>query len=127
VDEVVETKTIDSVWAKIDRVAGPFFPPTTRKYISFLWITVFVFCIFAVNLALKLFLTVPKDRNRFIVAEQVFRRPIFFVPYDIGLLLLFLFVFTSKPSLDFEYLRALIFGMALAAILGQVLIVIFPW
>jgi hypothetical protein len=126
VDEVKEIKTIDGAWAKIDRIAGPLFPPKIRKYFSLLWMTLFVLCLFVVNLVLKLSFANPEDR-RFMAAERIFRQPLFLVPYNIGLLLLLLLVFTSKPSTEYEYLRALIFGIALAAILGQMLIFFVPW
>ena len=122
-----EIKTVDSVWARIDRFVGPFFPPTSRKYISFQWMTVFVLCIFAVNLAIKLLIATPSDRSRLVAAERIFHRPIFLVPYDVGLLLVLLFIFISNPRAEYEYLRALIFGVALAAALGQVLIFFVSW
>jgi len=89
--------------------------------------TAFALCIFAMNLILKLVIAIPKDRNRLIAAEQVFHSPIFLVPYDTGLCLLLFFVFASKPSSEYEYLRALIFGMVLAATLGQILFLFVPW
>jgi hypothetical protein len=126
-DEMTETRMNDRVWSQIDRIAGPFFPPKSRKYISFLWMTVFVLCIFAFNLALKLFIAGSTDRSRFVAAERFLHEPLFIVPYDVGLFLVLLFVFASNASPAYEYLRALIFGMVLAAILGQILVFFVPW
>jgi len=127
VDEVTGIKSADGIWARIDRIVGPFFSPKSRKYISFQWMTLLALCLFAVNLALRLVIADSKDRNRFLAAERFFHQPLFIIPYDIVLFVVLLLVFASKTSPDYDYLRAIVFGMALAAILGQILIFLVPW
>jgi len=126
-DEVKGIEGGDGLWARIDRIVGPFFPPKSRKYISFSWMTVFVLCIFGANFALKRLIAIPADRSRLLASERIFHQPIFLVPYDIGLSVVLFLIFVSKPNPEYEYLRALIFGMVLAAILGQILILFVPW
>jgi hypothetical protein len=50
------------------------------------------------------------------------RSPLFLVPYDAVVLPLMWFVITARPPEQYLYVRALIYGMLLAGLFGQLMV-----
>jgi hypothetical protein len=120
------SQAAEKVWSWLDSIAGPFYSPGIRRYLTLRWITVFVLVLFVWNLLLKLLLPIaPPAQLRML--EHAIHSPLFLVPFDTGLLIAILFLIGSKPRSEYDYLRALFFGVILAAFLGECLVLFVPW
>jgi len=117
----------DKIWMQLNQFIGFFFPLRVRRYLSFRWVTVFVLCTLTADLLFCFFLASPKDRAQLIAKERVWHNPIFLTLYNIALFLTLSFVLATKSRAEHAYLRALIFGIVLAGMLGQMLIFFSRW
>ena len=109
----------DKLWARLDAIAGPFFPVQIRRFVTIRWMTAFVLFLFVVVLFEKLLILMPAPPG-FVI--RWLRSPLFLVPYDAVALPLMWLVIAAKPPSQYLYLRALIYGILLAGLLGQVMI-----
>ena len=89
--------------------------------------TVIVFFLFLWNVLFKLFVPMGPLPEPFRFVPQIIRSPIFLVPYDAGLFAIIYLVVASKTKPEHTYLRALCYGMALAALLGEYIVLFVPW
>jgi hypothetical protein len=111
----------DRVWSRLDKIAAPVFPPKIRRFLTFKSMTVIVLLLFIWNLSFKLFMP-PFKSPAYIplgFIEYWARSPLFLIPYDVGLLAVLVFVFATRPRGEYGYLRALLYGAVVAALLEQ--------
>ena len=90
--------------------------------------TLFVLFLVGVNLLVKILLPIePATSIQRNFIDHYVRSRFFLVPFDAGLLMAVWFLIVAKPRTEYEYLRAFLFGMVLAASLGEFLILFVPW
>jgi hypothetical protein len=111
----------------LDAFAAPFFPVKIRAYLTLKSMTVVVILLFACDVLFKLFVTMGPLPRPMILIEDVVRSPLFLVPYNVGMLVLMYLVIMAKPRSEHSYLRALCYGVMLAALLGECIVLFVPW
>jgi hypothetical protein len=109
----------EKLWARMDALAGRFYPEQIRRFLTVRWMTVFVFLLCGVALLEQLLIPMPAPPG-FVL--HWLRSPLFLVPYDAVVLPLIWFVIAARPPEQYLYVRALIYGMLLAGILGQLMV-----
>ena len=89
--------------------------------------TAFVFVVFLLAGIAKFVLPHAPLMQVQIRIERTIRSPLFFIPYDLGSLLVISFVIAFKPRAEYLYLRAILYGMLLAGLLGGFIVLFLPW
>lgn len=112
----------------LEMIGKALFPVRVRPFLTFRLITMFVLVLSVPSLILRMTARLPPETiARFQRQEALFRSPIFFALYNLLLLLGFWVVFETRRSQRYYWLRALGFGMLLAAVIGQLGIFLVPW
>jgi hypothetical protein len=116
------------VWIWLDRILGKFFPVHIRRWLTMPMMAAFVAALFSFDLALRLLMPIdPQAAARFASVERLVRSPWFLAPYSVGATLLLVFVAYVKPRIEYSYLRSLLFGLGLACLAGESLVLVVPW
>ena len=115
-------------WVRLDSAFGRFYPPTVRRFLTLKSMTVIVLLLVAWNVGLLLLVPHPSPPPPVLrrAIEQL-RSPFFLIPFDLLLLPSFFLIVRAKPVPQFAYLRALAYGMVLAALLSQVFLIFPLW
>ena len=111
----------DRLWMRLDAIVGSLYPVPVRRFLTIRWMTVFVFLLFGVVLLEKLLIPIPEP-PAFVL--HWLRSPYFLVPSGAVVLPLMWFVIGAKPPRQYLYLRALIYGMLLAGLLGNFMVLL---
>jgi hypothetical protein len=119
--------TTEWFWTKLDRLVGSSFPSASRRFITMRNIAIAVLCLFAINIAFDNYLfqkgQLPKAQ---IQSMRFAHNPVFLIPYCIFLAVGFTFITRANVKPEHAYLKAGIFGMLLAGLLGTCWILLFP-
>jgi hypothetical protein len=111
-----------------DRIGQTLFPRSIRPFLTFRWMTLFVFVISVPDVILKLTVKLPRDRlPLFQHQERLFKSASFLVSYNILLLIGFGLVGATRKKTRLYWLRVLVFGMLFGGVVGQLLIILIPW
>jgi hypothetical protein len=110
----------------LDRVAGPFFPQESRRFLTMGTLGVVVLALATVNVLFFRFLPTAPPPVALVAMMRLVRSAAFLVPFDAAMLAVLAFVFASNPRTEFAYLRALLFAMVLAALVGELVMVLVP-
>ncbi len=90
--------------------------------------TIFVLVLFLWNVCFKLLIPIgPEVLGPVFTVEHIARSAFFLVPYNVGLLIVIWFLFNFRPRHEYAYLRALLYGMTAASILGECVLLFVPW
>jgi Mn2+/Fe2+ NRAMP family transporter len=117
----------DKLWSWLDSVASPFYPPGIRRCLTLGWLTVFVLLLVVGNILLRLLTPIgPAIATQARILKPIVWSPFFQVPFVIVLVFAAWLVVASKPRPEHQYLRGLLYGMTLAAILGEFMIFLDP-
>ena len=108
----------DKAWRMLDTVAGPFCPQKIRPYLTLGWITAFVLALLLFAGLQRSLLPHPPLLPIQIRLEQILRSPLFFVLYDLVVLLAIWLLIRSRPRAEHLYLRALLYGMFLEPVIN---------
>ena len=114
-------------WTKLDRLVGLSFPPASRRFLTIRNIILAVLCLFAFNAAFETYLYRERQLPKaLLVSTKFLQNPGFLIPYGIFLVLGFLFIARANVKSEHAYLKACIFGMLFAGLLGTLWILLFP-
>lgn len=117
----------DRLWLRMDSIAASLFPARVRKYLTIKSVTVTVLLLFVWDVLIKLFVPMGPLPRLARTIEHVIESPLFFAPFDVGIFIAMYLVVVSKTRPEHSYLRALLYGMALAALLGEFIVLFVPW
>jgi hypothetical protein len=110
------------------RVWHALFPTRLEPFLRFSWIAALVAALGCVDFIFKLTVKLPPDMLATMQRqESVVRAPWFLVCYNVILLLGFSAIYRTRDKVRFYSMRVVAFGMLLAGLLAQILILFVPW
>lgn len=110
------------------KVWHSFFPARLEPFLRFKWMAAFVVAIGVVDLVFKLVIKLPPDMLIQIQRqESLVRAPAFLICYNVIMVLGFWIIYQTRRKPRYYAVRVVAFGVVLAGLLGQMLILFVPW
>lgn len=104
------------------------FPARFERFLRFRWMIAFVALVGIFDLVLKLVIKLPPEALSLMQRrESLIRAPWFLICYNVILLLGLWTKYRTRYKLRFYPVRVVAFGVLLAGLLGQMLILLVPW
>ena len=97
-----------------EKIGRALFPATSRRFLTFRWMTVFVVILALWNLVMS-FLLKPQP------PPQWARVPVFLIPYNTAVVIGFVVIYLTRSKARYYAARAALYGMLLAGVVGELL------
>jgi hypothetical protein len=102
----------------LEKISGALLPAKFRRYLTFRWMTLFVLLLLTWNAIFKSFVRVTPD----VIARfqsSPLTRPAVFIPYNLAVLIGFLWIYATRRNQKYYLARVILYGMLLGAVCGQ--------
>lgn len=111
-----------------DKVGQLFFPQRMRGFLTFRSATIFIICLYAFALLLKLTVKIPTDKLSALQAgQQIFYSRTFLVVYNTAIAIAFYVIYATRRRRELYFRRVVVYAMLLAAVMGEFMDILVPW
>jgi cytochrome bd-type quinol oxidase subunit 2 len=108
----------------VDRVV----PQQYRPFFTFRWMTVFVAVVCLGATCVRVFVKLPADvLGRYQTMDRVLRSPLMILIIICAVAAGFATIYVTRGKSEYHRLRVIVFGLLLACLLSEMMILVFPY